>query len=131
NDYFDEGSINLLYNAFDMHKKADLTSDLVAHFRNQLAAAQGIDRLYVLLAIGYLHWWAEEKDEAVAALTDAVRSAPADHNLLSERAALREENTEPDSALALLDSISPRDAQVMQRREEAALRLAERTGNVD
>src|SRR5204862_4294116 len=54
-----------------------------------------------------------------------------DHNLLLEVAALREQNGEHDAALALLDSVTPLDTQMMQRREEAALRLAERTGNLD
>jgi tetratricopeptide (TPR) repeat protein len=131
NDYYDEGAINLLYNVYLFYKKADLSSDLLAHFRNQLPEAKGPDRLYLQLAIGYLHWWAEEKDEAVAMLTEAVQSAPGDHNLLLEVAELREQNGEPDAALALLDSIMPLDTQMMQRREEMALRLAERTGNVE
>ena len=46
NDYYDEGAINILYNAFALYKKADLTSDLGAHFQKQLAAAQGTDRLF-------------------------------------------------------------------------------------
>ena len=66
-----------------------------------------------------------------ASSTEAIQAAPGDHNLLLEVASLREQNNEPDAALALLDSITPLDTQMMQRREEAALRLAERTGNVD
>ncbi len=48
-----------------------------------------------------------------------------------EVASLREQNGEPEAALALLDSIAPLDTQMMQRREETAMRLAERTGNVE
>lgn len=131
NEYYDEGSITLLYNAFDLYKKADLLSDLFAHLRKQFDAAQGAEKLYLQLALGYVHWWAEEKDEAIGMLTGAVAAAPADHNLLMEVANLREQNNEPEAALALLDSITPLDTQVMQRREDSALRLAERTGNVD
>ncbi|HTK75342.1 MAG TPA: tetratricopeptide repeat protein, partial [Gemmataceae bacterium] len=131
NDYYDTGSIYLLYNAFDMHKRADLTSDLFAHVRKQLDAAQGAEKLYLHLAIAYLHWWSEEKDEALAELAQAIETAPGDHNLVMEVAALREQNSEFDAALTLLDSITPLDTQMMQRREDAALRVAERTGNLD
>jgi tetratricopeptide (TPR) repeat protein len=131
NEYYDEGAITLLYNAYDLLKKADLLSDLTGHFRDNLAKAKGPERLYHLLAIGYIHWWAEEKEEAIAAISEAMQSAPGNHNLLLEAASLREENREPEVALALLDSITPLDTQMMQRREDAALRLAERTGNVE
>ena len=39
--------------------------------------------------------------------------------------------TSTAAALALLDSVTPTDHRVMQAREQAALRLAERTGNVE
>ena len=50
--------------------------------------------------------------------------------MVLELAGLREKNNEHHEALALLDTIVPLDQTIMQRREEAALRLAERTGNV-
>jgi hypothetical protein len=131
NEYFDAGAIYLLYNAFDMHRRADLASDLFAHLRKQLDAAQGAEKLHLHLAIAYLHWWSEEKDEALAELAKAIESAPGDHNLVLEVAALREQNSDFDAALTLLDSITPLDTQMMQRREDAALRVAERTGNLD
>ena len=131
NEYFDQTSISLLYNAFELHKKADLVSDLVVHLQKQLAAAKGAEKLYVYLAIGYLHWWGGDKDEALTVLSEAVQAAPTDHNLLLEVAALRERNHDYDAALTLLESITPLDTQIMQRREEAVLRLAERTGNLE
>ncbi len=131
NEYFDNTSLTLLYNAFDLHKRADLLSDLFAHFRKQLDSAQGAERLYLQLAIGYVHWWAGDKDQALTLLTEAVQGAPSDHGLLMEVAGLRERNNEFDAALALLDSVTPLNTQMMQRREEAAMRLAERTGNIE
>src|SRR5262249_26433910 len=120
NDYYDAGSITLLYNAFDLHKKADLLSDLFEHVRKQLAAAQGAEKLYLQLALAYLHWWSDEKDEALAELGRAIETAPGDHNLVLEVAALREQNNEMETSLALLDSITPLDTHMMQRREEHA-----------
>ncbi|QEL19722.1 DUF1583 domain-containing protein [Limnoglobus roseus] len=131
NEYYDQGTIDLLYNAFELYKKADLTSDLFAHFQKQLTAADGMEKLYLHLAVGYLHWWNEEKDEALTHLSDATQIGQNDHNLTMEIAHLREQNNEIAEALTLVDSINPTDHQVMQRREEMALRLAERTGNID
>jgi predicted Zn-dependent protease len=131
NEYYDESAVGVLYAAYALYKGADLSTDLTAHVRGQADAAQGAERLYLQLALGYLHWWADEKDEALARLAEAVRLAPADHGLLFEVAGLREEAGDLDAALALLDSVTPLDTQMMQRREEAALRLAERTGNLD
>jgi tetratricopeptide (TPR) repeat protein len=132
NDYYDSGSITLLYNAFNLHKQGDVLSDLFAHFKKQLdAAPPGAEKLYLRLALGYLHWWNNDKEEALNQLTAAVKDAPDDHGLLLEVADLREKNGEPDAALTLLDSITPPDTQTMQAREEAALRSAEKTGNLD
>jgi tetratricopeptide (TPR) repeat protein len=131
NEYYDQGMITLLYNAFDLHKKVDLLSDLLAHWKGQLGVARGAERLYLQLGLGYLYWWAGEKDEALAQLTEAVHNAPSYHALLLEVASLRELNNELEEGLALLDSFTPLDTQMMQRREDAALRLAERTGNVE
>src|SRR5262249_11389686 len=117
NDYYDDNCISVLYAAFALFRNADLSSDLFAHVRRQCDAAQGAEKVYLQLALGYLHWWAGEKDEALAQLTGAVRDAPGDHNLLLEVAALREQNGEFDAALELLDSVTPLDTQMMQRRE--------------
>lgn len=131
NSYYDEGPLSVLYVAFDLHKKADLLSDYVAHLRTLLDAARGAEKLYLQLALGYVQWWSNDKDEALSSLTDAVQSAANDHNLLLEVSSLRELNNDFDAALTLLDSFTPLDTQMMQRREEAALRLAERTGNLE
>jgi tetratricopeptide (TPR) repeat protein len=131
NEYFDNTAITLLYNAFELHKRADLLTDLFAHFRKQLDAAQGAEKQYLQMGTGYVHWWVGEKDEALALLNAAVQAAPSDHGLLIDVATLRERNNEFDAALALLDSITPLNTQMMQRREEAAMRLAERTGNLE
>ncbi len=131
NDYYDQGMLGLLYNAFDLHKKADLSSDLVSWLRTRLEAARGAEQLYWQLALGYLHWWAGDKDEAVAELQKAVQAAPNDHNLILEVSSLRELNNDFSEAAALLDSFTPLDMPTMQRREEAAMRLAERTGDLD
>lgn len=131
NEYYDLGTIQFLYNAFDMHKKADLLSDLHAHFAKQIEQAQGAEKLYLHLALGYLYWWGEDKEQALNQMTLATQAVPNDHNLILEVATLREQNNEYAAALELLDSITPLDHVMMQRREEAAMRVSERTGNVE
>ncbi len=131
NDYYDQAALSMLYAAFEQFKDADLLSDLFAHLRGQAASVGGPERLYLHLALGYVYWWADEKDDALSCLTQAVAEAPGDHNLFLEVASMREQNNEHAAALALLDSVTPQDTQMLVRREEAALRLAERTGNVE
>ena len=131
NDYYDQGSLTVLYNEFDIHKSADVVSDLVAQLEKRREAARGAERIYLQLALGYVHWWALEKDEAIAELNQAVQAAPSDHNLILEVVSLRELNGDFEAGMTLLDSFTPMDMQTMQRREEAALRLAERTGDLE
>jgi tetratricopeptide (TPR) repeat protein len=130
-EYYDFQLLHLMYTTFAKFREADLLSDLHAHVRKQAEAAQGAERMYLTLVLGYMHWWNEEKDESIAQLVQAMALVPADHNLVMDVSALREQNGENDAALALLDSIAPLDTQMMQRREESAMRLAERTGNID
>jgi tetratricopeptide (TPR) repeat protein len=131
NDYYDLHTTSYLYAAYALFKEADLLSDLYAHFHKQIKTATGPEKLYFHLGLGYLYWWANEKDEALDQLALAVKSAPGDHNLVLEVSAMREQNGEPEAALALLDSVTPLDTAMMVRREEAALRLAERIGSLD
>ncbi len=131
NEYYDQPALQVLYGAYDLHQKADLASDLIDHFRKQSEAASGAEKLYSLLALGYINWWMEQKDVALNLLTQATQAAPSDHALLLEVADLREKNNEFGEALRLVDSITPLDHQMMLKREEAAMRLAERTGNVE
>jgi len=131
NEYYDAGTLSFLYNGYDLHKRADLASDLFAHLEKRRDAARGAERIYLHLALGYCHWWAGEKDEAIAELSQAVQAAPNDQILILEVAALHELNNDFQAAMALLDSFTPMEMQVMQQREEAALRLAERTGGVE
>jgi tetratricopeptide (TPR) repeat protein len=127
NDYHDYTGISLLRTAYDLYKRDDLVSDLFRHLRAAGDAAPQGERVFYHLALGYLHWWAGEKDEALRELTRGSELAPADLNLRLEVAELRERHGEPEEALALADSITPLDHTLMQRRELLALRLAVRT----
>src|SRR6202044_1173089 len=86
NDYFDAGSINLLRTSYDAFREADLLTDLFAHFQKQLGAAPGSEKVYHHLALGYMHWWNNEKDESLQQLTLAAQQVPNDLNLVLEAA---------------------------------------------
>ncbi|HZV06513.1 MAG TPA: tetratricopeptide repeat protein, partial [Gemmataceae bacterium] len=131
NDYLDGGAIELLRNAFELYKRDDLLSDLFAHFRSELEKAASADKVYLHLTLAALHNWNREQEEALTEMNAASEFAVGDVNLRLEVARLRENNNEPAEALAVLDSITPLDHTTMQQREIAALRLAERTGNVE
>lgn len=131
NDYFDSGAITVLREAFELYKRDDLFSDLLAHFKDSAKTGAEPDPIYPHLALCYLDWWNDDRDEAVAELTLASEAIKSDTALRLELAALREQRGERDEALTLVDSIEPLDNATMQQRETMALRLAVLTGNVD
>jgi tetratricopeptide (TPR) repeat protein len=130
NDYLDQGALILLRNAFELFKKADLLSDLLRHFDKQLDTSPPTQRVYLHLTLGALDWWNDDREEALKQLSLATQQVPDDASLVLDVAELREKNNQFEAALTLLDSVSPLDQNIMQRRELAAIRLADRTGNV-
>src|SRR5262249_41536800 len=62
------GAILLLRNAFELFRRDDLLSDLVAHVGKPAGAGAKEDAAAALdarLGLSALRWWADEKDEAV------------------------------------------------------------------
>ncbi len=118
---FDYGAILLLRNAFEIYKKADLASDLIAHFRSQVAKAPDDAKLFPTLALSYLLWWNDDKDDALREYTRATELAKNDGDLRLSLADLRAQRGEP---------VEPLDQRTMQRREMLALRLSVLAGDV-
>lgn len=131
NEYYDYAAIQLLRNAFEFYRKDDLVSDMFKHLRTQLEKAPEGDRIFHHLGLAYLHWWSDDKEQAIEELGRAIKAAPNDTNLQFELAQIRERRGEPDEALALIDQINPLDHATMQRRETFALRLAVVTGDIE
>ena len=129
--YYDESAIQVLRTAFEVYKRDDLLSDLFAHVKKRLEKAPAGARVYSMLALGYLHWWNDEKDEAIRELTRAGEEAKSDPDLQLELADIRARRNETDEALALVEAVEPLDQKTMQRREIMALRLAVLMGNVE
>ena len=131
NPYFDYSSIYALRNAYEIFKKDDLTSDLIAHFRSAASKAPEDARLFPTLATSYLLWWNDEKDEALKEYNRASEMARNDVELKLSLADLRAQRGEPAEALEAADSVEPLDQKTMQRREILALRLSVLAGDVE
>ena len=130
NPYYDLAGIQVLRNAYELFKRDDLLSDLTSHYKKSLEAGTDVDRAYTHLALCYLNWWNDEKDEALLELTEAAKAAKSDPELLLALAELRAQRNEPEEALRVADSFEPLDQKAMQRREVLAIRLAVMTGDV-
>lgn len=131
NDYYDQGTIVLLRQAFEIYKRDDLFSDLLTYFKKQADSVPDADRIFWRLALTYVYWWNDEKALAIAEFTRAADLAPADLDLRIELAGMQEKQNDFAAALATADAITPLDHQMMQQRETAALRLAVRLGDTD
>lgn len=132
--YLDHSAILLLRNAFELFKRDDLASDLLAHLKKPLDAKENLnpaDALYAHLELSALKWWSDEKDEALKELAQAVELVPSDSDLKLNLAELQSQRQDPDEGLALVESVESVDQKVTQRRELLALRLAVQTGQVE
>ncbi|APZ96026.1 DUF1583 domain-containing protein [Fuerstiella marisgermanici] len=139
NTYIDQATITLLRQTHELLQQNDVGSDLVDMLRADLKSASAPttedgaenDAVYRRLYLAAALWWIEEQDEAVelmAAVTDQLSN---DLTLKFDMAAMYEARGDFEDALLLVDSISPRDQQTLQRRELIALQLSERLGDVE
>lgn len=132
NEYFDVAGILLLRNAYELYKRDDLLSDLVAHLRAKAeGGAPAADRVYPQLALAYVESWEESPKEAIDQFARACALAPDDSNLKLELAELHEIQGELDEALSAADAVAPLDQATMQRRELLALRVSVRSGEIE
>ena len=160
NLYIDRNAITLLYQVHEIVKRNDVSSDLVDLLRGRLAAsddrdgdataenvtAENItaenvngsspshtadDRLYDQLYLASVLWWDDEQDEAVQWMVHVADQLPDDLAVRFDMAQMHEARGDYEDALLLIDSITPRDQQVLQRRELVALQLAERLGDLN
>ena len=86
----------LLRQAFEIYKGLMICSaTCLITSRNQSIRRPEGRRVEPLLALGYLHWWNDEKDEASGAVDQSGGGAEGDSELRLELAALREPGREP------------------------------------
>ena len=88
-DYVDETAIQVVRTAFEIYKRDDLVSDLVAHFRSQAEAASNPgDAAYPRLCASYVLLWNGDKDEAIAEFTRVAETSRTESGLRLELAEL-------------------------------------------
>ena len=132
NEYIDGTVIQILRSVYELYKREDLSSDLIAHFRRQVdAAPTPKDAVYPGLALSSFLWWSDEKEDATAELAKVVDASRAESELRLDLAELHEQQRAFADALALVDAVQPLDNMTMKRREEIALRVAVNSGNVE
>ncbi|MBX3451493.1 MAG: DUF1583 domain-containing protein [Planctomycetaceae bacterium] len=127
-EYFNQSQITLLRQAFEVFRRNDVLSDLTDHLKKQVETAPPDDLFYRQLAYGYTLWWQDERDEAAVIIAKAAALVPDDLEFRLELALMHQQLDDLDAALAIVDSIVPRDQKLLQTRETLALQLAERLG---
>jgi hypothetical protein len=131
NAYYDSAAIQVLRNAFELYKRDDLLSDLTTHLKGELDRLPEAEKIYPLLALAYVSWWIDDKDEAIRQLTRASEMARGDVDLRLGLAEIQAKRGDPAEALELVDSVETLDQKTTQRREVMALRLAVLSGDVE
>jgi tetratricopeptide (TPR) repeat protein len=131
NVYLDQAVITLLRQAHEVLKKNEALDDLGEMLRRQLEVSPTEDQLFWQYYLASDHWWNEKQDEAMGLLSKIAAQVPDDWGLQTELASIYASQGDLDEALKIADSIAPRDQQVLQRREQLALALAERLGDTD
>ena len=133
NEIYDQSTIQMLYQAFAIYKDADSSRDLIDHFQKKLSDPNTSEtqKIFWQFGLGYLHWWMDEKDDALAVLASATEALHDDVDMKFELARLYEQRGEHEQALEIVDSLTATDQQAMQKREITALRMAVNSGNID
>ena len=131
NEHHDVAALGVIRTAFEVFRRDDLVSDLLAHLQARADGASGPERVDLLLALGYCRWWNDEKEEAERAVARAVELAGPDPSVKITMAELFERQGSLGEALAAVDSVDAIDSATVLKRENLALRLAVAAGNVD
>src|SRR5206468_2098401 len=74
-DFLDRDALLTLGDAFMLYDRVDQVDDLIAHVRGRLARAASADRSYEHVMLCGLHWWNDDRDEALADLDRATAAA--------------------------------------------------------
>ena len=133
NEVFDQTSIQVLRQTYELYHDAEKTKELTEHFQQKLADANTPHehKNFWKFGLGYLHWWQGNKDDALTVLTEATGELQDSDEMRFELARVHEKRGEHDLALQIVDSLPVSDQRAMQRREITALRMAVNSGNID
>ncbi len=130
NAYFDLGAIQLLRNTYEIFKRDDVVSDLMNRFRSDITKAPANAKIFPTLALTYLLWWNDEKEESLREFGRGCDLVKNDIDLRLNFAEMRAQRGEAAEALETVDQVEPLDQKTMQRRETLALRLSVLSGDI-
>ncbi|WP_373650417.1 DUF1583 domain-containing protein [Schlesneria sp. DSM 10557] len=133
NRIYDQATLQMLRQIYVIYKDADALKDLIAQFQQKVATPdmKESEKIFWQFGLAYLHWWTDDKDEALAVLSQATEQLHENPEMKFELARLYEQRQEHDQALAIIDSLSATDQQALQQREITALRMAVNSGNIE
>ncbi|MCA9054704.1 MAG: tetratricopeptide repeat protein, partial [Planctomycetaceae bacterium] len=130
-DYVSQSQLTLLRATYEIFKRNDVPDDLAAALERRVGEASDDDRVYEQLMHAYVLWWADRQDEALEVLTKAGESLQDDPQFRLELAEVYTTQGDLDTAMDLVETITPRDQKLLQQREMMAMTLAERLGEID
>lgn len=131
NQLLDNGSIIVLRNAYEAYKEADLASDLVAYITQLKDKAPANDKAVYQMALSSLAWWAGDKPLALQHLTTVCQLDSGNVELQLDLAGMNVRLQNFEDALTILEAVNPLDQQSTIRKEELALSVSQRLGNLD
>lgn len=133
NEFYDHSSLQMLRQLYSSYKDSDAVKDVIDHFQKKMNDKQtpAGQQFFWKLGLGYLYWWNDDKDDALAILSDIATTLPENEEMTFELARMHEKRGDPQQALALIESLPAADQQTMQKREITALRLSVNSGNID
>src|SRR4029079_5104363 len=124
-------SILVLRNAFEAYKEADLISDLVTAVTKLKEKTPASDQIVYTMALSGLAWWNDDKPLALQHLTAAGQMEANNIDLQLDIADLNVKLRNFEEAMMMVDAVAPLDQQSTIRKEELALVLAQRLGNLE
>ncbi len=129
-DDYEQPTILLLRNVFELCHRDGKIPQLVDHFQQIIKAGHEAERLDAHLTLAIIAFWRRDYQEAEHQMALALKFAPVTERLHMMQGELFEQEGKIAAAVKVLDAIEPSDQHVMQQRELTVLRLATREGNV-
>jgi tetratricopeptide (TPR) repeat protein len=126
----DTTAITCLRQVFEVLNKNGVSGDIVSKIRTK-TGTETRNAIFWKWCLASVLWWSEEQDEAMQIVTTIIESNPSNLDMQFQFAALLETRSAFEDALSIINKISARDQTRLIRKENIALRLAERIGDSD
>ena len=129
NEFFDYGGLIALRNAYEIYNEKDILIRLVNHLQQTAEDGDSGAALFARLALVYIYWWHDLKQDAADQMEDVVAAEPGNLPLRLELALMLQHQGETERALEVIDEVDPLNHELLLQREMMALQFATATGN--